>query len=301
MRGRKRWIMRTGPMKLTLASSSHTSGVFSRNGITRSSPATLAMMSGAPPMAFITWSTKASMLWPSVRSSATNSPSPPAPRICASVARPCASLRSPPYTTAPALANCSAVARPMPDAQPVTTTVLPVRSVTRRQAVSRTSFMSGGAPKALREWFISRSPGVQKSRDARAGLGGVQQLAAQLALQREAVAVAWARGGDELLGRGQCGRRQGGDARGQCRGLVDETGARHGPLHEAQRVRRGTVDHLGAQDQPAREPRAAQAREPLRSAEPGDEPEPHLGQAQLRFPRGDAQIAAQRQFEAAAE
>ena len=40
---------------------------------------------------------------------------------------------SPPYTRAPALANSLAVARPMPDAQPVTTTTLPVSSVACRQ------------------------------------------------------------------------------------------------------------------------------------------------------------------------
>ena len=38
-------------------------------------------------------------------------------------------------TVAPALANCIAAARPMPEAQPVMTTVLPVRSVTWRQLV----------------------------------------------------------------------------------------------------------------------------------------------------------------------
>ena len=49
---------------------------------------------------------------------------------------------------APALANCIAAARPMPEAQPVMTTFLPVRSVTWRQLVLFMVYLPTAA------WFV---------------------------------------------------------------------------------------------------------------------------------------------------
>src|SRR5947209_9363629 len=70
-----------------------------------------------------------------------NSARPPALLISSIAAAPSFSLTSPPYTIAPAPANCFAVARPIPDAQPVTTTRFPERLVASAQLNSTASPM----------------------------------------------------------------------------------------------------------------------------------------------------------------
>ena len=97
-----------------------------------------------------------------------------------------------------------------------------------------------------------------------------------------------------------CGRQRrdaGGDL-GRARG---EFGAWKSPLHQAELFGARAVDHFGAQDQPAGEAGADQPRQPLGAAGAGDQAEADFRQAELGFVGRDAQVAGEREFEAAAE
>ena len=61
------------------------------------------------------------------------------------------------------------------------------------------------------------------------------------------------------------------------------------------------VDGAAGQDHVQRARLADHARQPLRAAVTGDEPELDLGQAHLRVARGEAERARERQLEPAAE
>jgi len=80
-----------------------------------------------------------------------------------------------------------------------------------------------------------------------------------------------------------------------------ERGARLRPLHHAEPHRIGAGHDFRAENESLGDAGAAQPRQPLRAAAAGQESEPRLRQAELRLARGDAQVAGQRQFHAAAE
>ncbi|MFO1361824.1 MAG: hypothetical protein U1F45_05015 [Burkholderiales bacterium] len=103
-----------------------------------------------------------------------------------------------------------------------------------------------------------------------------------------------------LRGR-QGGARHVGEALREGARPVGQGRARHGPLDDAEPGGLGAVDHLAAEDEAGRGAAAAQAGEPLRAPGAGQEAEGRLGQAELRFRGGDAQVARERELEPAAE
>jgi len=78
-------------------------------------------------------------------------------------------------------------------------------------------------------------------------------------------------------------------------GILDE------PVDQAHRERLLGVRVPGGQHQVQRAAAADEARQPLRPARPGDQPELDLGEPEARAGRADPQRAGQRQLEAAAE
>ena len=71
-------------------------------------------------------------------------------------------------------------------------------------------------------------------------------------------------------------------------------------MHEADRERLGGADHPAGHDQLLRARVADGAHEPRRPADVGDEPDAHLGQAELAVGGGDPEVAGERQLEARA-
>src|ERR1700720_770045 len=153
------------------------SGEFCRNGSMRSMPAMLAMMSNAPLERALTWSANESIEAASSRLSGMNSPRPPADLMSSRVARPVSSLTSRKSTVPPGGAACRAVARPIPEPQPVTTATLPVRSVACFQLSSTASVMFDSLSSVL----------VEESTDQFLSTPRVQQRASSLALETKAM------------------------------------------------------------------------------------------------------------------
>ena len=105
------------------------SGVVSMNGMPRSQPALLTRIV-ASPSDFTTASGRAATALRSVTSTAKAADRPPLALISSVVAFAVSPLRSTVATAAPWVASWRAMAFPMPDPAPVTTAVLPVRSIT---------------------------------------------------------------------------------------------------------------------------------------------------------------------------
>ena len=120
MWGTTAWQQWNVPVRLTSILSFQCSRVMSRNGMKLSRPALLTRMSGAPSRS-TTSTTASSIRRRSVTSTFRPMARPPPasiPRAAVAAASP---LRSKMATAAPSLARRSLMARPMPDAPPVTT------------------------------------------------------------------------------------------------------------------------------------------------------------------------------------
>ena len=124
-------LRRTAPSRLIAMSRSHMSGGFSIKGSMRSQPAPLTRPSMSSTRV-CTAAAKSVMLSGCVKSSGRNSTARPSLAACAAVVRPPASSISPIKTRAPSRASSSAVARPIPDAPPVTMTVRSCISIALR-------------------------------------------------------------------------------------------------------------------------------------------------------------------------
>src|SRR6266404_6595661 len=228
------------------------SGEFCRNGSMRSMPAMLAMMSKAPLERALTWSANESIEAASSRLSGMNSPRPPADLMSCNVALPVSSLTSPRYTVTPAAANCRAVARPIPEPQPVTTATLPVRSVACFQLSSTASVMFDSLSSVL----------VQEGTDQFLSMRRVEQRAAGFALETKAVQCRPAECIDALFGHALGMLRQRRYPIRYGARLFLDARARDRPFDHAERGGRAAIDRLAAQDDASRNTPAAKTCQP---------------------------------------
>src|ERR1019366_8016008 len=187
---------------------------------------------------------------------------------------PLSAERSAMMTCAPARARISAVARPIPDAAPVTTAVFPSS-------------------------LMFEPSLVEKCLDPVAGIGGVEQFVGLQQFDQHAGAN-WSIGRAEaVLAGGQRRRRQRSDPVGNTVGESGQLVVGSRPLHQPEISGLRTADHFGHQNKPAGNARTGEARQSLRAARPRQQTKAGLRQTEPSAFGRNTQITGKRQFKSA--
>src|SRR5262249_31196380 len=312
MAGNSARVSRNGPSRVIAMTLSMNSCVASMNGCVRSQPATLTSTSILPCARASASRAQASMLAPSVNSSLMNSTPPAWANPIVSCAP--ASFVSHRKTRAPSAASMSTAARPMPEAPPVSSTVLYLSCIVpslsslrgaaqrRRSTVARMDAREGGGKSgiphspSLHAGYKSPPRAGEKIADPALGLLGCQQPPGPFGLRRKAVALGIAREPHAHLAGGKRQRMQARDASRDRQRLRGEISARDRPLHHAQFARGFSVDGFGREDDGGGARRPGEPGEALRSPAARQQPKGRLRQSQLRLLRGNAQVTSERQL-----
>src|ERR1035437_2451517 len=188
---------------------------------------------------------------------------------------PLSAERSAMMTCAPARARISAVARPIPDAAPVTTAVLP------SSLMFEPSF-------------------VEKCLDPVASIGGVEQFVGLQQFDQHAGANLGIHRAEAVLAGGERRRRQGRDPVGNAIGESGQLIVGHRPLHQPEISGLSAGDDFGHQNKAAGNARTCQARQPLRAARTRQQTKAGLRQTERSAFGRNTQITGKRQFKPAA-
>src|SRR5262249_53034902 len=186
-------------------------------------------------------------------------------------------------TRAPSPASISAVARPMPEAPPVSITVLYLSCISPPHCVARMNARESGRKSGIPHsaslhagYKLSPCP-CQKIRDAPLRLLRREQAPGPLGLGRKAVALGIARKAHAHLAGGERKRMQARDAPRDRKRLRGKIGARHRPLHHAEFPRGFSIDRLGGEDDAGGDRRSGDPGEALRSPGARQQPKARLG------------------------
>src|SRR5262249_26271191 len=156
-------------------------------------------------------------------------------------------------TRAPSPASISAVARPMPDAPPVSITVLYLSCMSAPHCVARMNARESGRKSgiphsaSLHAGYKLSPRTSEEIGDAPLCLLGCEQAPGPLGLGRKAVALGIARKPYAHLAGGKRQRVQARDPPRDRQRLRGKVGARHRPLHHAQFARGFSIDRFGGE------------------------------------------------------